>query len=198
MREIKLMVTTASKIMVYFGFRLNLLKGTIMENFKHLPEPFRIRVVEPVKRTTRAYRGQAIVEAGMNPFLLDSDDVFIDTDRQRYRFYHSTHASCDVDGVMKPTAAWPRILFATANAVKDIFGYELTIYSTKGAVLSRSVPVLIKKREIAKKKDWNRSKMVALSNYFFDTTQGHTQVNCCVAKKRLYQRSVWYLSECGF
>ena len=43
-----------------------------MENFKHLPEPFRIRVVEPVKRTTRAYREQAIVEAGMNPFLLDS------------------------------------------------------------------------------------------------------------------------------
>ncbi|EGI0699577.1 tnaA domain protein, partial [Escherichia coli] len=24
-----------------------------MENFKHLPEPFRIRVIEPVKRTTR-------------------------------------------------------------------------------------------------------------------------------------------------
>lgn len=24
--------------------------------------------------------------------------------------------------------------------------------------------------------------MVALSNYFFDTTQGHTQINCCVAK----------------
>ncbi len=43
-----------------------------MENFKHLPEPFRIRVIEPVKRTTRAYREEAIVRAGMNPFLLDS------------------------------------------------------------------------------------------------------------------------------
>jgi tryptophanase len=30
-----------------------------MENFKHLPEPFRIRVIEPVKRTTRAYREAA-------------------------------------------------------------------------------------------------------------------------------------------
>ena len=39
----------------------------IMENFKHLPEPFRIRVIEPVKRTTRAYREEAIVRAGMNP-----------------------------------------------------------------------------------------------------------------------------------
>lgn len=41
-----------------------------MENFKHLPEPFRIRVIEPVKRTTRVYREEAIVRAGMNPFLL--------------------------------------------------------------------------------------------------------------------------------
>ncbi len=47
-----------------------------MENFKHLPEPFRIRVIEPVKRTTRAYREEAIIKSGMNPFLLDSEDVF--------------------------------------------------------------------------------------------------------------------------
>ncbi|CSA27647.1 tryptophanase/L-cysteine desulfhydrase%2C PLP-dependent [Vibrio cholerae] len=39
---------------------------------------------------------------------------------------------------------------------------------------------MIKKRE--KEKGLDRSKMVALSNYFFDTTQGHTQINCCVAK----------------
>lgn len=49
-----------------------------MDNFKHLPEPFRIRVIEPVKRTTREYREEAILKAGMNPFLLDSEDVFID------------------------------------------------------------------------------------------------------------------------
>ena len=29
-------------------------EGLCNENFKHLPEPFRIRVIEPVKRTTRA------------------------------------------------------------------------------------------------------------------------------------------------
>ncbi len=39
-----------------------------MENFKHLPEPFRIRVIEPVKRTTREYREEAILRAGMNHF----------------------------------------------------------------------------------------------------------------------------------
>ncbi|MDF2276197.1 hypothetical protein P0R36_13410 [Aeromonas caviae] len=60
-----------------------------MENFKHLPEPFRIRVIEPVKRTTRAYREEAIVRAGMNPFLLDSEDVFIDLLTRRH---HPGHA----------------------------------------------------------------------------------------------------------
>ena len=48
-----------------------------MENFKHLPEPFRIRVIEPVKRTTRAYREEAIIKSGMNPFLLDSEDDLV-------------------------------------------------------------------------------------------------------------------------
>ncbi|MGQ7170346.1 hypothetical protein ACUOCP_26615, partial [Escherichia sp. R-CC3] len=64
-----------------------------MENFKHLPEPFRIRVIEPVKRTTRAYREEAIIKSGMNPFLLDSEDVFIDllTDSGTGAV---THSSC--------------------------------------------------------------------------------------------------------
>lgn len=53
-------------------------EGLCNGNFKHLPEPFRIRVIEPVKRTTRAYREEAIIKSGMNPFLLDSEDVFID------------------------------------------------------------------------------------------------------------------------
>ncbi|WP_204356274.1 hypothetical protein, partial [Haemophilus influenzae] len=35
-------------------------------------------VDEPVKRTTREYREQAILKSGMNPFLLDSEDIFID------------------------------------------------------------------------------------------------------------------------
>jgi hypothetical protein len=41
-------------------------------------EPFKIRVVEPVKLTTPEQRLRAIQEAGYNSFLLKSEDVCID------------------------------------------------------------------------------------------------------------------------
>lgn len=49
-----------------------------MENFKYFFESFRIRVIELVKRIIRVYREEVIIKFGMNSFLLDSEDVFID------------------------------------------------------------------------------------------------------------------------
>ncbi|AJQ93971.1 tryptophanase [Gynuella sunshinyii] len=151
-----------------------------MENFKHLPEPFRIRVIEPVKRTTREYRESAILKAGMNPFLLDSEDVFIDllTDSGTGAVTQNMQAAmlCG-DEAYSGSRSYHRL----AAAVADIFGYQYTIPTHQGRGAEQIyIPVLIAKRE--REKGLDRRNMVALSNYFFDTTQGHTQLNCCVAR----------------
>jgi tyrosine phenol-lyase len=41
-------------------------------------EPYKIKMVEPLHLTTRAYREGAIRKAHYNTFLLKSDDVYID------------------------------------------------------------------------------------------------------------------------
>ena len=42
------------------------------------PEPFRIKVVEPIRLTDRAEREELIEAAHFNPFMLRAEDVIID------------------------------------------------------------------------------------------------------------------------
>ena len=41
-------------------------------------EPYRIKMVEPLKTTTEEYRRERMIEAGWNTFLLHSEDVYMD------------------------------------------------------------------------------------------------------------------------
>ena len=48
--------------------------------FQEIPmaEPYRIKVVEPASRLPREEREKALKRAGYNPFLLKSEEVYID------------------------------------------------------------------------------------------------------------------------
>ncbi|MDN3609908.1 tryptophanase [Vibrio ostreicida] len=144
---------------------------------KYLPEPYRIRVIEPVRMTTRTEREHALEKVGYNPFLLDSKDVFIDllTDSGTGAVTQNMQAAT-LRG--DESYSGSRSYFVLKEAVAHIFAYEHTIPTHQGRGSEQLyVPALINKRE--REKGLDRQKMAAISNYFFDTTQGHTQRNGC-------------------
>ena len=50
----------------------------IADMVKYLPEPYKIKMVEPISLLSREQRAEKIKEAGYNTFLLKSRDVYID------------------------------------------------------------------------------------------------------------------------
>lgn len=128
-------------------------------------EPYKIKMVEPIKMTNREYREKAIKEAGYNTFLLKSEDVYIDllTDS-------GTSAMSDNQwaGMMLGDEAYAgsKNFYNLEHAVQDVYGYKHLVPTHQG----RGAENIISKIMI-KQGDY------VPGNMYFTTTRLHQELN---------------------
>ncbi len=137
-------------------------------------ESFRIKMVEPIHRSTRQEREAWIKDAKYNLFNLKSDHVFIDllTDS-------GTGAMSDKQWsemmIGDESYAGARSYYKLKNAIKDILGFEYFLPTHQGRAAENVLfSVLVKEGDIVP------------GNSHFDTTKGHiefrkaTAIDCTI------------------
>jgi tyrosine phenol-lyase len=134
-----------------------------IDRTRTLTEPFKIKMVEPLRHTTEAYRQEALKHAGYNPFLLKSDDVFIDllTDS-------GTGAMSDGQwaGIMMgdESYAGARSWLHLESVVRDLTGMSHVLPTHQGRAAERILYGVL-----------GGKGKVFLSNTHFDTTRANIE-----------------------
>jgi tryptophanase len=136
---------------------------------KTIIEPFKIKVVEPIRMTTRTERLDFLATAGYNVFKLHSDTVLLDllTDSGT-----SAMSAEQWSGVMRgdESYAGSPSYFRFEERVKDLFGFEHVIPTHQGRAAER-----ILFSTVCKTGD------IVPNNTHFDTTRANIEATGAVA-----------------
>lgn len=139
-----------------------------MENKKEnrmrtLTEPFKIKMVEPLKVTTEEYRMEALKNAGYNTFLLSSKDVFIDllTDSGTGAMSDKQWSGMMMgDESYAGARSWERL----EEVVKDLTGMPYILPTHQGRAAERILYSIL-----------GGPGKVFISNTHFDTTRANIE-----------------------
>jgi tyrosine phenol-lyase len=135
-----------------------------------LPEPWRVKVVEPIRLLPRAERLRLLEDGGFSLFRIPSEAVFIDmfTDSGTSAMSDSQWAGLQMGD---EAYAGSRNFFHLAEAIRDVFGFDLFVPVHQGRVAENLLFSTL----------LTRPGMIVPNNSHFDTTRANVEANGGVA-----------------
>ena len=149
-----------------------------MSKTRTLAEPFKIKMVEPIRLTTEEYRIDVLKKAGYNPFLIRSDDVYIDLLTDSGTSAMSDHQWAGImlgDESYAGAHSWEHL----EKVVKDLTGMPYVLPTHQGRAAERILYGIL-----------GGKGKVFISNTHFDTTRANIEFTGAEAFDCLHENAL--------